>query len=139
MTQSLTEQLSRLSLGRQVLFRNELIQLNQFALGCELVVSVMPAEGNDLLIELLESGFISALRFEAGLSLTFDGSEFILSQWIADANSWLDVSSELDSIVEQANTLRRFVQTRTNPIASKAPDLLEERRLRLQLHRSSTK
>jgi hypothetical protein len=102
-----TEQwLRSLPLDEPVEIDGETITLTVLENGAELGGRLVHAYTRVQLQAAIKQGFRSAMKFDAGLGVTTDGSDLVLTQWLANAGGWLDAAEPLEKLLNQLSTWR---------------------------------
>lgn len=98
--------LANLPLDRFVEIGSEKVSLNRYAGGAELAVHLSTSTTPGQFALMLQNGFPSALRFDAGLALRADEGMLMLTQWLPAAKSWMDAAEALEKILHQTDAWR---------------------------------
>jgi hypothetical protein len=133
-----TEQwLRTLPLDEPVEIDGETIYLKVRRGGAELGGYLVRAYTRVQLQDALRQGFHSAMKFDAGLGVTTDGSDLVLTQWLVNASSWLDAAEPLEKLLNQLSTWRAaLAPAKPGPMETAANR--NEQRLRM-LFKGATK
>jgi hypothetical protein len=106
-----TEQwLRALSLDEPAEIDGERIYLKVGQGGAELGGYLFRAYTRVQLQQALRQGFRSAMKFDAGLGVTTDGSDLVLTQWLVNASSWLDAAEPMEKLLNQLSTWRAALE-----------------------------
>ena len=84
----------------------ELVFLKVNGQGAELGLILTPAATGEQIADALHSGFQSALDFDAGLALSPDGGDLLLTRWLPGIETWADAAEALEELLNQAGMWR---------------------------------
>ncbi|SFF95798.1 hypothetical protein SAMN05518865_106283 [Duganella sp. CF458] len=93
--------------------------------GAELGAILLREASDAQLEEAARTGFQGARQFEAGLALRADGA-LVLSQWLPQAESWLDAAPALEQLFNQL-AMWRMAAAPARARANNSPDQSEQR------------
>lgn len=102
----LEQWLLSLPLGEPVEIDGESVYLSLAGGGAELGLILLPQPSEAQVAEAMRTGFQSALDYEAGLALSADEGDLLLSRWMPDAEAWSDVGEALEDLLSQASLWR---------------------------------
>ncbi|MFC7516075.1 hypothetical protein ACFQUU_13755 [Herbaspirillum sp. GCM10030257] len=95
--------------------------------GAELGAYLIQSYTQVQLHEALKLGFKSALRFDAGLGQTPDGSALVLTQWLPQVSGWSEAAEPLENILNQLSMWRAALTPEKPRPASQIADRNEQR------------
>ena len=98
--------LEALPLNEPVNIDGESVYLKVSEDGAELGVHFMEEVTDQQIQDALQQGFQNALEFNAGWSLSSDGSILLLSQWLPGVGGWMEVAETLEQLLNQVEQLR---------------------------------
>jgi hypothetical protein len=98
--------LQSLPLNEPVDIDGELVYLKVEESGAELGVQFMEQVTSEQLQAAMQAGFQNALEFDAGWSLSIDGTTLLLTQWLPDVSGWAEVPEALEQLLNQIELLR---------------------------------
>jgi len=102
----LEQWLLSLPLGEPVEIDGERVYLSLASEGAELGLILLPRPSEAEVAVAMRTGFQGALDYEAGLALSADDGDLLLSRWIAGAEAWSDVGDALEDLLSQASLWR---------------------------------
>ena len=124
--------LDSLPLDETVEIDGESVYLKIHATGAELGVCLFRACTQAQIQDALRIGFARAVSHEAGLGLSADGKDLLLTQWLPQVKRWTQAAQALESLLNQTATWRTALAPRTAIESAGAVDR-HERRLRTLL------
>ncbi|HYD61650.1 MAG TPA: hypothetical protein VEC35_14890 [Noviherbaspirillum sp.] len=123
--------LDSLPLDEAVEIDGETVFLKIHAAGAELGVCLLRTCTQTQIQDALRMGFASAITHDAGLGLSADGKDLLLTQWLPQAKRWTQAAKALENLLNQTATWRAALAPRAAESVGVADR--HERRLRTLL------
>ena len=128
-------ELAELPVNRMVQFVEASVCLNLRAGGAVLSVTLQENFSADSLRRSLDSGFASALLYEAGVAVDARQNLLQLVQWLPTTKSWLEAATALEAMLNQRDLYRSMTGSADAVPMQRLRGSRDEYRLRASLAR----
>ncbi len=125
--------LARLAPGVPAEIDGETVTLTPRPGGAELSAVLYAPSNGERLNAALRLGFSSALHFDAGLRLSEDGNNLLLSQWLPGVTHWSQAAQPLETLLNQVAYWRLNLAPQPAANSGQSPRQRQELRMRMAL------